>query len=110
MDWIWAIERAVHELIPLVRVLGLVVAGGKGESRTTTRPRTRVISVKPRFEGEIEFNSKHRGSANRGCARQRLGLRQPSAALVASGGSESARGLAQSKTWRLFERFLERPH
>ena len=35
-------------------------------------------------------------------SRQRLGLRQSSAAFGASGDSESARGLAQSKTWRSF--------
>ena len=41
-------------------------------------------------------------------SRQRLGLRQSSAVFVASGGAEGARGLAQSKIWRCFERFMGR--
>ena len=39
---------------------------------------------------------------NPDCARQRFGVRQSSAAFVEFGGSESARGLAQSKTWWRF--------
>ena len=40
-------------------------------------------------------------------ARQRLGLRQPSTALALLASNQSARGLAQSKTWRTFGRFME---
>jgi hypothetical protein len=40
-------------------------------------------------------------------ARQRLGLRWPSTALALLASAQSARGLAQSKTWRTFGRFME---
>ena len=40
-------------------------------------------------------------------ARQRLGLRWPSTALAPLASVQSARGLAQSKTWRTFGRFME---
>ena len=44
-----------------------------------------------------------------GSARQRLGVRQPSAAFLARvGGSKSGRGLPHSKTWRRFRWSLER--
>ena len=41
--------------------------------------------------------------------RPRLGLRQSSAAFGRLAPSESARGLAQSKTWRPHARFMESP-
>src|SRR5437867_10652833 len=44
-----------------------------------------------------------------GWSRQRFGVRQSSAALRTSGPSKSARGLAQSKTWRHLRRFMGRP-
>jgi len=38
-------------------------------------------------------------------SRQRLGVRWPSTAFaIACNSSQSARGLAQSKTWRLFDK------
>jgi len=40
-------------------------------------------------------------------ARQRLGLRWPSTALALLASAQSARGLAQSKTWRTFGWFME---
>ena len=63
-----------------------------------------------RFMGSLHFILTRIGTMNqtaRDVSRQRLGVRQSSAAFVASGGAESARGLAQSKTWRCYERFME---
>ena len=73
------------------------------------------------FLNTLQFNLTGIGTTNRGCARQRFGVRQSSAALDASGDAESARGLEQSKTWRSFpaslskirpvdERFMESLH
>ena len=47
------------------------------------------------------------GIMNRDGARQRFGVQQSSTALAASGDSESAGGLARSKTWRQLDRFIE---
>ena len=44
----------------------------------------------------------------RASTRQRLGVRQPSAAFVPARSIESARGLAHSKTWRTFHGHGER--
>ena len=43
-----------------------------------------------------------------GAARQRLGLRQSSAAVGRLAPSKSARGQAHSKTWRRHVRFMEK--
>ena len=61
--------------------------------------------------GSLHFLLTHIGTRNQTTlivSRQRLGVRQPSAAFGASGGAESARGLAQSKTWRSFPAALQK--
>ena len=60
---------------------------------------------KPRFMCRHLFILTRIGTMNRtalNVSRQRFGVRQSSAAFGAFGGAESARGLAQSKTWRSF--------
>jgi hypothetical protein len=65
------------------------------------------FSLKVRGSQNSPLRNKALNSKKLATARQRLGLRWPSTALALLASAQSARGLAQSKTWRTFGRFME---
>ena|ERR1700690_2120053 len=65
------------------------------------------FSLKVRGSPSSPLRNKALNCKKHTSARQRLGLRWPSTALALLASVKSARGLAQSKTWRTFGRLMQ---